>query len=65
MTTKLPLVAGKLFEELTGAELETLAIEAGREARDKAKQQGVRLTEWREGQLLWVDSQGNTEPVTH
>lgn len=65
MNTLLPFVAGKPLEELTSAELEILANVAGREAREKAKQRGARLTEWREGQLFWVDSQGRTEPVTH
>jgi hypothetical protein len=64
MNTLSTPVAGKFLEELTTTELEELAIEAGRQAREKAKQRGACVTEWRDGQLLWVYPQGQTAPVS-
>jgi len=56
-------IAGKNLEELTTQELEEVAKEAGREAIENAKKRGSRITELREGQLVWVYPDGRTEPV--
>ncbi len=56
-------IAGKNLEELTTQELEIVAQEAGREAIENAKKRGSRITELREGKLVWVDPDGRTEPV--
>jgi len=54
----------KSIEELTVTELKAIASEAGRKAYQNAKQQGFRVTELRDGQIVWVYSDGHTEPVT-
>jgi len=56
-------VAGKNIEDLTSKELEAIAQEAGREAVKNAKKRGARITELREGQLVWVYPDRRTEPV--
>jgi len=56
-------IAGKNIEDLTSEELETIAQEAGREAIENAKERGSRITELREGQLVWVYPDGRIEPV--
>jgi hypothetical protein len=53
----------KSIEDLTVTELKTIASEAGRKAYDNAKRQGFRVTELREGQIVWVYPDGHTEPV--
>jgi hypothetical protein len=58
-------IAGKNIEDLTSEELETIAQEAGREAIENAKKRGSRITELREGQLVWVYPDGRTEPVNN
>lgn len=58
-------IAGKNIEDLTSEELETIAQEAGREAIENAKKRGSRITELREGQLVWVYPDGRIEPVNN
>ncbi|RKZ50229.1 MAG: hypothetical protein DRR16_06800 [Candidatus Parabeggiatoa sp. nov. 3] len=58
-------VAGKNIEDLMSEELEAIAQEAGREAIEKAKKRGARITELREGQLVWVYPDGRSEPLDH
>lgn len=54
----------KSIEDLSVTELKAIASEAGRKAYQNAKQQGFRVTELREGQIVWVYPDGHTEPVT-
>jgi len=54
----------KPIEDLTVTELKSIASEAGRKAYQNAKQQGFRVTELREGKIVWVYPDGHTEPVT-
>jgi hypothetical protein len=63
METPSSQIAGKHLEELTIQELEAVAKEAGYEAIENAKKRGSRITELREGQLVWVYPDGHTEPV--
>jgi len=53
----------KNIEDLMSEELEAIAQEAGREAIENAKKRGSRITELREGQLVWVYPDGRTEPL--
>ena len=53
----------KPIEDLAVTELEAIASEAGRKAYQNAKRQGFRVTELREGQIVWVYPDGHTEPV--
>ena len=53
----------KSIEDLTVTELKAIASEAGRKAYQNAKQQGFRVTELRDGHIVWVYSDGHTEPV--
>jgi len=63
METILAHVAGKNIEDLTTDELKAIAAEAGRKAVENAKKKGFRVTELREGQVVWVYPDGQTEPV--
>ena len=56
-------VAGKNIEDLTIEELKAIASEAGRKAYNNAKKHGFRVTELRNGQIVWVYPDGHTEPL--
>ncbi|WP_069471307.1 hypothetical protein [Candidatus Marithrix sp. Canyon 246] len=56
-------VAGKNIEDLTIDELKTIASRAGRKAYHNAKQHGFRVTELRDGQIVWVYPNGHIEPL--
>ncbi|RKZ53089.1 MAG: hypothetical protein DRR00_06095 [Candidatus Parabeggiatoa sp. nov. 3] len=56
-------VAGKNIEDLTTDELKAIASLAGQKAYNNAKQHGFRVTELREGQIVWVYPDGHTEPL--
>ena len=47
-------VAGKNIEDLTTDELKAIASRAGRKAYKNAKLHGFRVTEIRDGQIVWV-----------
>ncbi|MEK8015221.1 MAG: hypothetical protein VSS75_000030 [Candidatus Parabeggiatoa sp.] len=56
-------VAGKNIEDLTTDELKAIASLAGQKAYNNAKQHGFRVTELRDGQIVWVYPDGHTEPL--
>ena len=56
-------VAGKNIEDLTREELCAIASQAGHEAYLNAKKHGFRVTELRDGQIVWVYPDGHTEPL--
>jgi hypothetical protein len=56
-------VAGKNIEDLTTDELKAIASRAGRKAYNNAKQHGFRVTELRDGQIVWVYPDGHTETL--
>jgi hypothetical protein len=58
-------ITSKSIEDLDVTELKAIALEAGHEAYQNAKQQGFRVTEFREGQIVWVYPDGHTEPVAN
>ncbi|MEK8019472.1 MAG: hypothetical protein VSS75_021575 [Candidatus Parabeggiatoa sp.] len=56
-------VAGKNIEDLTTEQLCAIAWEAGHNAYLKAKKHGFRVTEFQNGQIVWVYPDGHTEPL--
>jgi len=56
-------LTGKNIEDLTTEQLCSIAWEAGNEAYLQAKQHGFRVTEFRDGQIVWVYPDGHTEPL--
>jgi len=58
-------VAGKNIEDLTREELCAIASQAGRKAYENAKKHGFRVTEMRDGQIVWVYPDGHIEPISN
>jgi hypothetical protein len=56
-------VAGKNIEDLSIDELQTIASRAGQKAYNNAKQHGFRVTELRDGKIVWVYPNGHIEAI--
>jgi hypothetical protein len=63
MPVDLSSIAGKNIEDLTTEQLCAIAWEAGQEAYENAKKRGSPVTEFRQGQIVWLYPDGRVEPL--